>query len=58
VELLSLRGSSVAHCPLSNGYFAGAALPVKALMIKGVKVGEKGREISRMNEEGEIERGR
>ena len=48
----------MAHCPLSNGYFAGGALPVKALMIKGVKVGEKGRERSRMNEEREIERGR
>jgi adenosine deaminase len=29
----------VAHCPLSNGFFAGGVLPVKQLLAAGVNVG-------------------
>ena len=39
MALLAARGASVAHCPLSNGYFAGGALPVRGLLAAGVAVG-------------------
>lgn len=39
VELLRRHGASVAHCPLSNFFFAKEALPVRQLMAAGVSVG-------------------
>jgi len=38
-ELLHARGAAIAHCPLSNFFFAKAALPVKQLVRRGIKVG-------------------
>jgi len=38
-ELLSKKGTSIAHCPLSNSYFANSVLPVKRLMDQGVNIG-------------------
>ena len=32
------RGTAIAHCPLSNFFFAKGALPVKQLVSRGVKV--------------------
>ncbi|CAL1127750.1 unnamed protein product [Cladocopium goreaui] len=32
-------GASIAHCPLSNFFFAHGALPVKRLVREGIKVG-------------------
>jgi guanine deaminase len=39
IELIRLRGSAVAHCPLSNTYFADAVFPLRAALDKSVKVG-------------------
>lgn len=39
LERMKVRGSAVAHCPLSNAYFAGAAFPLRAALEKGVRVG-------------------
>ena len=33
------RGSSVAHCPLSNFYFSNAVFPLRRVLDAGVKVG-------------------
>lgn len=33
------RGAAVAHCPLSNVYFANAVFPLKAALDKGMHVG-------------------
>ena len=33
------QGVSIAHCPLSNVYFAGGALRTKSLMDKGINIG-------------------
>lgn len=38
-ELLRSMGCAVAHCPLSNFFFAHGALPVKQLLQRGLKVG-------------------
>ncbi|CAJ1384138.1 unnamed protein product [Effrenium voratum] len=37
-ELLRQNGAAIAHCPLSNFFFASGALPVKQLLKRGVKV--------------------
>ncbi len=37
-RLLSARGAGIAHCPLSNAYFANAVLPVRRLVEAGVRV--------------------
>eukprot|EP00929_Paragymnodinium_shiwhaense_P089841 TRINITY_DN50029_c0_g1_i1.p1 TRINITY_DN50029_c0_g1~~TRINITY_DN50029_c0_g1_i1.p1 ORF type:complete len:799 (+),score=172.00 TRINITY_DN50029_c0_g1_i1:62-2398(+) len=37
-ELLRKRGTAIGHCPLSNFYFAGGALPAKKLTERGVTV--------------------
>ena len=37
--LVAGRGAGVAHCPLSNVYFAGAAFPLRQALAKGVRVG-------------------
>jgi guanine deaminase len=39
LDRLKARGSAVAHCPLSNVYFAGAAFPLRAALEKGVRLG-------------------
>lgn len=38
-RLLKDSGASIAHCPLSNFFFAHGALPVKRLIREGIKVG-------------------
>jgi guanine deaminase len=37
--LLRERGAGIAHCPLSNAYFANAVLPVRRLLAEGVAMG-------------------
>jgi guanine deaminase len=39
LDLMAERGAGVAHCPLSNAYFAGAVFPLRAALEKGVEVG-------------------
>lgn len=39
LDLMRRRGSAVAHCPLSNFFFAGTTLPCRKLMERGNKVG-------------------
>ena len=39
VELLAKRGTSIAHSPLSNAYFASSVLPFKEFSEKGVNIG-------------------
>jgi guanine deaminase len=39
MELIAARGAGVAHCPLSNAYFANAVFPLRAALEKGVRVG-------------------
>lgn len=39
MELLKARGTAVAHCPLSNAFFAGAVFPLRAALEKGLNVG-------------------
>ncbi len=36
---MAARGAAVAHCPLSNFYYAEKLLPVARLLGMGVKVG-------------------
>ena len=38
LEMLAKRKTSVAHCPLSNAYFAHGVLRVRELWDAGVKV--------------------
>lgn len=38
-DLFARRGASVAHCPLSNAYFANAVAPVRRYRRQGVTVG-------------------
>jgi guanine deaminase len=37
--VLAARGAGIAHCPLSNAYFANAVLPVRRLVEAGVRIG-------------------
>lgn len=39
MDLLAARQAAVAHCPVSNAYFAGAVFPLRAALEKGVRVG-------------------
>ena len=39
MDRLAARGSGVAHCALSNAYFANAVFPLRAALEKGVGVG-------------------
>lgn len=39
METIRIRQAAVAHCPLSNAYFAGAVFPLKAALEKGLHVG-------------------
>jgi guanine deaminase len=38
-DLIAARGAGIAHCPLSNAYFANAVLPVSRLLGRGVGIG-------------------
>lgn len=37
--LIRDRGAGIAHCPLSNAYFANAVLPVRRLLAAGTAIG-------------------
>lgn len=39
MALIKARGAGIAHCPLSNTYFAGAAFPLQRAMEKALHVG-------------------
>ena len=39
MDLIAGHRATVAHCPLSNAYFAGAVFPLKAALDRGVAVG-------------------
>ncbi|MCX7300608.1 MAG: amidohydrolase family protein [Rhodobacterales bacterium] len=39
MELLRYHGTAVAHCPLSNAYFAGAVFPLRTALERGLHVG-------------------
>ena len=39
LDLLASTGAGVAHCPLSNSYFANAVFPVRRALARGVRVG-------------------
>jgi guanine deaminase len=39
IDLMRDRGAAVAHCPLSNAYFAGAVFPLWAALERGLHVG-------------------
>ena len=39
LELLQRRQTAVAHCPLSNFFFAGGCLPTRRLLTRGNRVG-------------------
>ncbi len=38
-DLVKGRGAGIAHCPLSNAYFADAAFPLRAALDRGLQVG-------------------
>jgi guanine deaminase len=39
LRLMKEKGSSIAHCPLSNFFFAGGCLRCRKIMERGVKIG-------------------
>ncbi|MBO9171097.1 guanine deaminase [Rhizobium sp. L245/93] len=39
IETIRVRKAAIAHCPLSNAYFANAVFPLLAALEKGVHVG-------------------
>lgn len=39
MALVHARGAAIAHCPISNAYFAGAVLPLRRAWQAGVHVG-------------------
>lgn len=39
MDLIHERGAGIAHCPLSNTYFANAAFPLRRALEKSVRVG-------------------
>jgi guanine deaminase len=39
MDLIGTRGAGIAHCPLSNAYFANAVFPLRAALEKGLHVG-------------------
>lgn len=39
LALIAGRGGAIAHCPVSNAYFANAVLPIPTVLRAGVRVG-------------------
>lgn len=39
MDLIAARGAGIAHCPLSNAYFAGAVFPLRRALEKALHVG-------------------
>jgi guanine deaminase len=39
MDRIQTRGAAVAHCPISNAYFAGAVFPLRTALEKGLHVG-------------------
>ena len=39
MTLMAQRGAAVAHCPMSNAYFANAIFPIRRALESGVEVG-------------------
>ncbi len=39
LDLIAGSGAGVAHCPLSNAYFANAVFPLRAALERGLRVG-------------------
>ncbi len=39
MDRIARRGSGIAHCALSNAYFAGSVFPLRAALARGVRVG-------------------
>lgn len=39
IELIAERGAAIAHCPISNAYFANAVLPVTEVLAAGARIG-------------------
>jgi len=39
VKTIVAKGSAIAHCPLSNVFFAGSVFPLRRLLDAGVRVG-------------------
>jgi guanine deaminase len=39
LEMIGTSGAGIAHCPLSNFYFANAVFPLRAAFEKGLRVG-------------------
>lgn len=39
LDVIKMRGAGVAHCPLSNTYFANAVFPLRRALERGVHVG-------------------
>ncbi|KAG5653660.1 hypothetical protein H0H81_011620 [Sphagnurus paluster] len=39
LQLVSERGTAIAHCPLSNAYFSAAPFPLREALLAGVRVG-------------------
>ncbi len=39
IELIAERGAVIAHCPISNAYFADAVLPIPEVMTGGARIG-------------------
>jgi guanine deaminase len=38
-KLIAARGAAIAHCPLSNAYFAGTILPTREALDEGLRIG-------------------
>jgi guanine deaminase len=39
IEVIAERGAVIAHCPISNAYFANAVLPLPDALARGARVG-------------------
>ena len=39
MDVIAAAGAGIAHCPLSNAYFANAVFPVRRALARGVRVG-------------------
>ncbi|WP_019640717.1 guanine deaminase [Paenibacillus fonticola] len=39
VDLFAETGTAIAHCPISNAYFANSVIPIAHFQVKGVEIG-------------------